>query len=251
MSSFQGEITLIFNALFQQWEMGLVVSWEKIVTTKLTFTCSPVWYRITMKLNFDLPQTSFSLRKWKLPAPLKDVAYTRAVFCNFQGCASPVKKSHCACLVWKSELFWSWCLKILEERPDNVNTSRLPWLCRIFTRSSGETTEKYLSLMILGLVFTGKKVSRRGGVVTGITAGGCWLRLLGGTGVDNCSPCLYPITCEAGAENAPSVMKDQLTEGLLHIRLLQQPFPSLYLLWASLNPLKQNIPISCIHGCEG
>lgn len=168
---------------------------------------------------------------------------------KFTVCASPVKKPQCACWVWKSELFLSQCLKIPEQRPDGVNTSRLHWLCRTSTRSSGETTEKYLSLMILELVATGKKSPGKGMWWLGSVQGGCWLGLLGGTGSGNHPLCLHPVTWELSAENAPSVMKDQLA-GLLYIGLLQQPFPSLCMAWASLHPLKQNMPVSCVHGCE-
>lgn len=71
-------------------------------------------------------------------------------------CVSPAKRSQCACLVWRTELFWSQCLKIREQRPDNVNPSSFPCLCGTFTRSSGKITEKYLSLMILEVVVMGK-----------------------------------------------------------------------------------------------
>lgn len=65
--------------------------------------------------------------------------------------------------------------------------------------------------------------------MTGVTAGGCWLGLLGGTGAGNHSLCLHPVTWDLCAENTLLFIKDQLTESLLHIRLLQQPFPSLYI----------------------
>lgn len=71
-------------------------------------------------------------------------------------CVSPAKRPQCACLVRKTELFWSQCLKTQEQRPDNVNTTWLPCLCGTFTRSSGKNTEKYLSLMTLDIVVTGK-----------------------------------------------------------------------------------------------
>lgn len=48
-------------------------------------------------------------------------------------------------------------MQISEKMPDSVNTFWLPWLCRTFTRSSGETTKKYLPLMVLELVVKWKK----------------------------------------------------------------------------------------------
>lgn len=102
--------------------------------------------------------------------------------------------------------------------------------------------------MIPDLVVMGKKRPDKGTVVTGVTAGGCWVGLLGGTGAGSHPLYLHPVMWEMGAGNAASVMKDPLTEGLMPIRLLQRPFPSLYMLWASLHPWSKICPFLAYMG---